>query len=361
MIRIGGTMFVAVFGLLAPLAGCENDQQEAMEAERDLAEARREGAQDVAKARQEASQDLREARQEAAQDLNKAAREAAQDVNAVQREVAQDLNAAQREASQEVAEAQRDAHENVAEAQHDVAEAVRDAQQPGLGTRIANAITQHAGMGSVHGKIMLTGATAPTPTPLARVAGCDGMPANDENIVVNSNHTLRNVIVRLVGNVPGPVDVPSDTLDIDQDDCMFSPRVAAIVAGQTIQVERTNGELTVPTLRGTGPFARAQLGATPLETQVSPSGGLITFRDPARPWMRAHVMVLNHDHFDVSDNDGEFTLANVPPGTYAIESWQEQLGRKTSRVIVRADQVSNVDFNYTGTETGGFADARTAR
>ena len=323
------SMVLVIVGVLATLSGCQNEERGVLKAEHDLAKARDDGARAVADARKKAGEDLRQAREGAAQELRGAGREALG---------------------------------NIATARQDAEQARRQAlaPPPEILDRIA-AVVQRPGLGLISGHVRVSGTTAPPVTPLARTSGCDGMPANDQNFVVNADRTLQNVIVRLTGNVQGPEEVPGGALEIEQVDCMFSPRVAAIVAGQTIDVARVSGVLKVPTLPGSGPFARAQLGGTSVAIQVTRSGGLLTFQDPARPWMRAYVMVLNHGHFAVTDDAGAFTLGNLSPGLYSVESWQERLGRKTARATVLPDRAATLDFTYSGTELGTFADARIPR
>ena len=36
--------------------------------------------------------------------------------------------------------------------------------------------------------------------------------------------------------------------------------------------------------------------------------------------------VLDHPFFAVTDDDGTFTIPNLPPGKYTLEAWHEELG-----------------------------------
>jgi hypothetical protein len=42
--------------------------------------------------------------------------------------------------------------------------------------------------------------------------------------------------------------------------------------------------------------------------------------------MSAYVRVLAHPYFAVTDDDGKFTIANAPAGTWKIVIWQETKG-----------------------------------
>jgi len=54
-------------------------------------------------------------------------------------------------------------------------------------------------------------------------------------------------------------------------------------------------------------------------------------------WMRAWVVVADHPFYAVSNEAGEFTLPNVPPGKYVLQIWQETLGITSREVSVGAE------------------------
>ena len=60
--------------------------------------------------------------------------------------------------------------------------------------------------------------------------------------------------------------------------------------------------------------------------------------------------MVTHPYFAVSNTMGTFEIANVPPGTYTIQAWQERYGPLTQKVTVKAGATSTVNFMYTGSE-----------
>jgi hypothetical protein len=48
----------------------------------------------------------------------------------------------------------------------------------------------------------------------------------------------------------------------------------------------------------------------------------------------------------VSDENGSYTIKNVPAGSYTVTAWQEDLGTQTAKVSVAAGQAAKADFTF---------------
>jgi hypothetical protein len=64
------------------------------------------------------------------------------------------------------------------------------------------------------------------------------------------------------------------------------------------------------------------------------------------PWMRAWIGAAPHPYFAVTGADGSFQLRNVPPGTYTVEAWQEELGRLEQQVVLAPSGKSEIVFTF---------------
>ena len=53
-------------------------------------------------------------------------------------------------------------------------------------------------------------------------------------------------------------------------------------------------------------------------------------------------MVAEHPFYTVTDEDGRFTLENVPPGQYTLRVWQESLGTVEKEITVGDGGVNGV-------------------
>jgi plastocyanin len=60
------------------------------------------------------------------------------------------------------------------------------------------------------------------------------------------------------------------------------------------------------------------------------------------PEMTSYVIVLETPYFAVSKEDGSYSIAEVPDGTYEVAIWHERFKKQTSTVTVRGQ--TTVDF-----------------
>ena len=66
----------------------------------------------------------------------------------------------------------------------------------------------------------------------------------------------------------------------------------------------------------------------------------------AHPWMRAWVHVFEHPYHAVTGDKGGFEIESVPPGTYRLVAWHEELGTQTlDDVRVGASERTTVGFD----------------
>jgi plastocyanin len=174
------------------------------------------------------------------------------------------------------------------------------------------------------------------------------------NAVVTAGGKLQDVFVRLSNDsVKGDYKAPTKHAEIDQTDCMYSPRIQGVVAGETIDIK--NGDATlhnVHTYKGAESwFNKPQIkGSDPIAQELPDEPKIIKFTCDVHPWMRGFVVVTSHPFFAVSAADGSFTINKVPAGDFTIEAWHPHYGLKTAKVHADDGKTSEVTFSYDGTE-----------
>ncbi|HVN63157.1 MAG TPA: carboxypeptidase regulatory-like domain-containing protein, partial [Candidatus Binataceae bacterium] len=65
----------------------------------------------------------------------------------------------------------------------------------------------------------------------------------------------------------------------------------------------------------------------------------------AHGWMHGWWYVTDTPYFAVTDDSGNFSIKDVPPGDYTIEVWQEKLGTQDQKVSVKDGATATSDFS----------------
>ncbi len=62
------------------------------------------------------------------------------------------------------------------------------------------------------------------------------------------------------------------------------------------------------------------------------------------PEMEGWIVVLPTPYFAVTDENGDYTIENVPEGTYTLKTWHKKLRPSQSEVTVSSSDTSKIDF-----------------
>jgi plastocyanin len=175
-----------------------------------------------------------------------------------------------------------------------------------------------------------------------------GTSKDAEDVVVSPNMGLRNAVVSLLAPPPDAKLGLAPPVQIDQKECVFVPRVIVVPLGGT--VEFLNSDRLLHNLHSAG-------ADNPTFNRTQPKGRTIpiTFRKPEiiridcdlHPWMRAWVVVAAHPFYAVTNDQGEFALPGVPPGTYTLQVWHESLGT-VKRDVTATDGTTAVTVEMRG-------------
>lgn len=130
-----------------------------------------------------------------------------------------------------------------------------------------------------------------------------------------------NAVVWLEASGAPAAPVPKVVLD--QRNVAFVPRVLVVRVGTT--VEFPNNDKVFHNVFSFRDGKKFDLGMYPKGSMK-----LITFDKPGlarlfcniHPNMAAYVMAVDSPHFAVSNDNGTFTIAGVPPGTYTYHAWR---------------------------------------
>jgi len=219
------------------------------------------------------------------------------------------------------------------------------------------AMPDEANGATVTGKVVLDGAKPVmkaldmSATPYCERAH-QGNAAKSEEVVVNSNGTLKNAFVWIKAGLPDKQwTVPATAVTLDQNGCQYKPHVIGVMTGQNIDIktsDQTNHNIhPMPKINqefneSQPPGAEDKMKSFPREEVMIP------VKCNVHPWMRSYIGVVSHPFFAVTGDDGTFTIKGLPPGTYTIEVWQEKYGTQDQQITVGAKESKTADFTFKG-------------
>jgi hypothetical protein len=214
-----------------------------------------------------------------------------------------------------------------------------------------------AGTGTIKGHVRISGKLPGNSVIRMRVdPKCgqlnQGKQVLNEAVKATLDGSLGNVFVRLEGKFP-KTPIPAAPVTIDQSHCLYSPRVTGMRLGQTLQIKNSDSLFhnvhSASTQDNNFNLAQARAGVVdsyiPKKEEV-----MMRLGCDVHNWMTAYIGVVNHPYFATSDDSGNFTIGQVPPGTYTINAWHERFGPVKKTVTVTAGGTVKVDFTYTGNE-----------
>jgi plastocyanin len=201
--------------------------------------------------------------------------------------------------------------------------------------------------GSIQGLVTLPGAPpAPRKIPVTIDQYVCGDAKIADDLQVSARNGVRNVVV-WVENPPAksenaaksapPAEAATGAVEMDQKECVFTPRVVLVPAGGTVNF--LNSDRLLHNLH-----ARPKLNSAFNRTQPKGRTISVSFAQPEifrvdcdlHSWMRSWVVVTEHPFYTVSDAEGRFTLDLLPAGRYTLRLWHETLGTMSREVTVPA-------------------------
>jgi plastocyanin len=136
------------------------------------------------------------------------------------------------------------------------------------------------------------------------------------------------------------------TQRIAQQRATFSPHVLPIMVGTT--VDWPNNDNIYHNVFSMSDAKSFDLGLY----KGDPTNKLVTFDKPGRvdvfcsihQDMHCIILVLENPYFASTDEDGNYKITDVPPGTYKLKAWHERLPADEKEITVPTNGTIRVDF-----------------
>lgn len=191
------------------------------------------------------------------------------------------------------------------------------------------------GWATIKGQIVYGGDTIPTPAE-SKVTSDQGHclakgALLDKVWDVNpSNKGLAGVVVYIMPERDEKLAVHPDLqatpapFVLDQPHCVFTPRVFAIRAGQTLTAKNPDPVAHNVVVKGIKNDMNVQVPPnTDKQLKLTSETNALAISCGSHPWMRGYGWCFDHPYFAVTDKDGKFEIKNVPAGSRKVAIWHE--------------------------------------
>jgi plastocyanin len=195
-----------------------------------------------------------------------------------------------------------------------------------------------AGVGTVRGRVELR-RVAPTVERRPTVTGL-GVPSPRD-----LPDRLRSVVYlesapRGAFEQPGP-----GRAAMDQRNEAFVPHVLAIMAGTVVDFPNSDRFYhNVFSLSKAGRFDLGRYASGRSKSVRFDNPGIVRVFCDIHSHMNAFILVFSHPFFAMSDVEGRYRIANVPPGNYNVIAWNEGTSSEPKPITVAESAVTELDF-----------------
>ncbi|MCP4245678.1 MAG: hypothetical protein GY778_01385 [bacterium] len=218
--------------------------------------------------------------------------------------------------------------------------------------------------GAIEGKVGFTG--KPRRNPLIQM-GADpnclsinaGKKVIQKLVDLHRDRTVGNVFVHVTGDLPGAAP-PAEPAVIEQEGCIYHPRIGGAVVGPTLKVRNNDSTLhNVHALSKVGNDFNVGQPKAGMEYDYKLRKGevMLRIKCDVHPWMVGYLGVKTHPYFAVTGDAGTFRIEGVPAGTHTLQAWQEKLGTVDQQVEVKEGETATVEFSYGPSQAAALSPA----
>jgi len=205
--------------------------------------------------------------------------------------------------------------------------------------------------GGISGTITLSGALPKLPPHSTNkdpeVCGTAARPS--EKLLVSKSGGVKNAVVMVLDVKKGKAMPPAaESAEIDQQKCEYTPHVQVMAVNSEISLKNSDPVLhNIQFFQGDNSLFNI---AQPVKGQVNKHKidkvGPIYVECAVHGWMQGQVIVVDNPYYAVTDDNGKFSIPDLPPGKYQVKIWHEYLGESSREITVmpKADAALNLDL-----------------
>lgn len=187
---------------------------------------------------------------------------------------------------------------------------------------------------------------------------CGGLSSGDgyrqlKEVLAGEQGGLKDVVIVVEGVQKGK---PFATVDaqVEANVCQFLPFVTVVgdkrqltvtnrdpvshdIQGYTYDLSGVDIVLHRPSLKATG---------TTDTLHLVKGRKVFTMQCGMHPYMQNWGYAVDNPYYAVTSLDGEFSIGEVPPGTYRIKIWHPALGEQEREIVVEPKGVVQLDLSF---------------
>jgi plastocyanin len=203
--------------------------------------------------------------------------------------------------------------------------------------------------GSLVGRVRVDG-KPPTRArlPVVRNQEVCGATVVDDRLAIGASGGVRWAVVAVEGAKGAGAPEGDPGVVLDNHGCRFAPHVLVAQVGQSLEIHNSDPILhNAHAVLGSQTLFNVNLAPDEMVRRPLTRPGTNAFTcDMRHTWMNAYVVVADHPYQTVTDAYGEYQIDDLPPGSYTVRLWHEELGAQERPVTIEPGGVATVDFTY---------------
>jgi len=178
------------------------------------------------------------------------------------------------------------------------------------------------------------------------------------DFTVSENSGLKDTVIAIQGVKKGkPLPTKMQTFNIDR--CHSNQYVIGVRNGENILVENKDPirhEIATYEINSASYVKQKSNKAILRETSqirsafVSHETEEFLIKCNLHPFLQTRGFMVDNPYYAISDEEGNFMLEDVPPGTYQILAWHPFIPTQKGTITIAEGKVSQINFVFNGTD-----------
>ena len=175
------------------------------------------------------------------------------------------------------------------------------------------------------------------------------------DFTVSENRGLKDTIIAITDIKKGkPFSQNIQTFHIDR--CRANNYIIGIKNSENILIENTDPiqhEIATYEVRNIYSDQTSNRPVVPNSSQVRnafvrPDAERFIIKCNLHPFLQTHGFLVENPYYTVTDSNGNFSIENIPPGTYEAVAWHTYMPRKKATITITSSRESRLNFEFNG-------------